>query len=366
MAVDLAIKVAHLARDFRATLDFVAYLPYELEKRIIARLGLVKIEALHSIIGAYKNELKRTMGTTKTQEIATLEGLIDRLRTDIDGGIRAARNAQVGHVLALPIAQIPEQWLFMCHSTYTILAQDLSTIETAIQAIDPAYATAPPAPALAPALLQSWALPTSLGPPGQIRFAQIYAGPWTPGLVSMVPGGHQMQDASLRVFGLRLMIRQVGLILMPFIANGGYGNLYGRLLHELALIDLYSLEEAIYQGNAPGNTASLVSEWTAVGHNGVGTLQAGQATLDPSRIGWRDDIRNKVCAHMDPNVPKSMLDPTNWPMVLNSFYQAIALLCTIAGDAADKDIRTKLLTAPVRPLSGVLGLANQPPDWANT
>ena len=59
MAVDLAKKVAHLALDFRATVQLVQFIPYELEKRIVARLGLVKIEAPYGILGAYKNELKR-------------------------------------------------------------------------------------------------------------------------------------------------------------------------------------------------------------------------------------------------------------------------------------------------------------------
>src|SRR5262245_22894891 len=139
MTIDLAKKAAHLARDFRATLQFVEFIPYELEKRIIARLGLVKIEALHSIVGAYKNKLKRSACGGRGNEIAELERLIDRLRTDIEGGIRAARNAQAGHSLTLSLKEIPEHWLFMGHLTFLILSQDIAEIEALIQSIDATY-----------------------------------------------------------------------------------------------------------------------------------------------------------------------------------------------------------------------------------
>jgi hypothetical protein len=179
MAIDLAKKVAHLARDFRATLQLVEFIPYELEKRIVARLGLVKVEALHSIVGTYKNELKRSVGETRGKEIAELERLIDRLRTDIDGGIRAARTAQAGHSLALSFREIPEHWLFMGHSTFSILSQDIAEIETLIHSIDATY-TAAPAPSVPDtSLLPAWSHPNLLGAPSALRFAQVHAGPWT-------------------------------------------------------------------------------------------------------------------------------------------------------------------------------------------
>jgi hypothetical protein len=64
-----------------------------------------------------------------------------------------------------------------------------------------------------------------------------------------------MQDASLRVLGLNIMMRQLGLLLVPLISSEGYGSVRTRLLHELALIDFFALEEAVYDGNPRGNTA---------------------------------------------------------------------------------------------------------------
>jgi hypothetical protein len=367
MAVELAKKISHLARDFRATLELVEFIPYELEKRIVARLGLVKIEALHGILGAYKNQLKRASSGSDQNKIVDLERLIERLKRDIDGGIRAARNAQAGHNLTQSFQEIPEHWLFMGHSTFSILSDDIAEIETLIQLIDANYRAAPvPLPA-APSLLLAWAHPSVLGPPNAVRFAQVYAGPWTPDVASILPGGHPMQDAGLRVLGLCIMLRQLGMVLVPMIASEGYDSVRTRLLHELAMIDLFALEEAVYEGNPRGNTTSLVAEWTAENHPAVAYLVAARGKLNQGRNQWRDQIRNKVCAHMDLDVSAAMLEMPNWPMVPQEFHDAVGQLCMFVVQAARMDIRTSIMTTPVSALKGVVGLGSiKAPNWANT
>jgi hypothetical protein len=143
-----------------------------------------------------------------------------------------------------------------------------------------------------------------------------------------------MQDASLRVLGLCIMMRQLGMVLVPILAAEGYGSVPARLLHELAVIDLFALEEAVYDGNPQGNTASLVTEWTAVDHPGIPLLLAGRATLNSTRTQWRDQTRNKVCAHMDLDVPARMLEMANWPLVPQDVHAAVEQLCQIVVQAA--------------------------------
>lgn len=367
MSVDLSQKVAHLCRDFRAVLAFVEFIPYELEKRIVARLGLVKIEALASIAGAFKNELKRSVGATKAAEVAHLETLLTQLRKDVDDGIRDNRNAQIGHSLKLSLTEIPEQWLFMGHSTFGILKSDIDDIEAAIKAIDPSYTAAAVPPLPGQAVLADWAANPELGPPGGIRFAQVYAGPWTPDIMAMMPGGSLLQDATIRVMGLRLMIRQAGLLLMPFLTRGQQDGIWSRLLMELALIDFVSLEEAVFAGNAQGGTPSLVDEWTAASHAGVNILMNGRTGLPFERLGWKDSIRNKVCAHMDLNVASSLLDMSNWPMNLGQFDRAVSDLCGFIGQAALNDIRTEFLGKRIAPVKNALKLAGlNAPKWSAT
>src|SRR5579872_5375734 len=243
MPTALNQKVAHLIRDFRAVHQLAELIEHELEKRIVARLGLIKIEALQSILGAYKNDIKRSNATAPRATVQDLEDQIRQLTKDVETGIRDARNANVGHSLALPVERIPEHWLFMGRSSFSILEQDLKDIETLLSRLDSAYSPIA-LPPFDPAIIRTWSEPSGLGPKGVVRGAFIYAGPWTPDIISVFPGNTPFQDASIRVLGLRLMLRQIGLLMRPFWLEGGPVTVWERLLLELAMIDFFSLEEA--------------------------------------------------------------------------------------------------------------------------
>ena len=102
-------------------------------------------------------------------------------------------------------------------------------------------------------------------------------------------------------------------------------------------------------------------------HPGVPFLLAENSPLNPARNQWRDQVRNKVCAHMDLDVPAAMLEMANWPVAPQAFHDAVEQLCTIVVRAAEMDVRTKLMATPATPLKGVLGLARvNAPNWADT
>jgi hypothetical protein len=368
MPVALNQKVAHVIRDFRAVHQLVESIDYELEKRIVARLGLIKIEALQSIIGAYKNEIKRTT-TAPPATIQDLEGRIRTLTKDVETGIREARNANIGHSLALPIERIPDHWLFMGRSSFSILEQDLQEIEKILSALDNSYQPATQLPVLDAGLIQSWSEPTALGAKGVIRGAFVYAGPWTPDIVALLPGNTAFQDASIRVLGLRLMLRQIGILSLPFWLAGGPVGLWEKLLLELALIDYFSLEETVFDGNSRGGTPSLLDEWSSTNpaHVGVVPLRSGRATLSPDRLKWKSDIRDKVCAHMDLDVSASLLAVANWPILLPDFHAEVERLCRMIGSAARLDIRTHWLIGPALSIPEAQQLAGPiAPRWADT
>jgi hypothetical protein len=72
MACDLNIKTARLISDFRAVFKLVEFIEHELEKRIVARLGLIKVEALIALAGAYKNEIKRNLGPSRAGAVYSI------------------------------------------------------------------------------------------------------------------------------------------------------------------------------------------------------------------------------------------------------------------------------------------------------
>lgn len=298
-----------------------------------------------------------------------MEQLLTHLRVDVESGIRDARNAQVGHSLGLPVERIPEHWLFMGHSTFSILEQDLGKIDAALRSLDSGYTGAQSLPALDPKLRDSWCAPEALGPVNSVRTALVYAGPWTPDVVSLMPGGTPFQDASLRVIGLRLMLRQLGLLILPFWQASGQVGLWERLLLELSIIDFFALEEAAFDGNLRGNTPSLVAEWSAEKppHKGAAALLASRSGLSAARIGWRDNVRNKVCAHMDQDAPASILDVANWPLSVPDLFAEIERLCGLVGSAARLDARTKYMTGPTLTWENARQIAGpNAPRWQDT
>ncbi len=348
MPVDLNIKVTRLISDFRAVLALTEFIEHELEKRIIARLGLIKIEALIAIAGTYKNEIRRNLGVRGRTAVTNLETLVTRLRTDVDTGIGNIRNAMAGHLLQLNITEIPSHWLFMGHSTYTILAQDLDQIDLEFRQLDGAYPGAITPPPPDPAFLVGWRLPNVLGPPDALRVVTMQTGLWTPDVIAQVPGGGTFQDASRRVLGLRLSIRQLGFILQPFWCLGGPVSAYERLLIELSIVDFFALEEAIYSGNVRGGTPSLIHEWASATppHAGAAYLTQFRGSLSALITGWRDNVRNKICAHMDPDIAAADLEVDRWPMNVPDFNAEVERLCRLLGAGARLDPRTRIFLAP--------------------
>ena len=139
MATDLRIKLARLIGDFNAVLTLVSFIEHELEKRIIARHGLIKVESLLSIASMYKNDIKRALPPDQKGKIVKLESMLATLRNDVDGGIREIRNNMAGHLLQMQLSSVPDNWLFMGHSTFSILSQDIEGIESEFRLLDPLY-----------------------------------------------------------------------------------------------------------------------------------------------------------------------------------------------------------------------------------
>ena len=79
MATDLRIKTARLISDFNAVLELANFIEHELEKRIIARHGLTKVESLLSIASTYKNDIKRSLPPDQKGKVSKLESMLASL-----------------------------------------------------------------------------------------------------------------------------------------------------------------------------------------------------------------------------------------------------------------------------------------------
>ena len=361
MQTDIPAKIARLIGDFWAVRELVNYIEHELEKRIVARLGLFKIDALSNLLPAYKNDLRsRYHGHRK---IGELQRLVSQLRIDHDNGIRATRHSLVGHSLHLPPERIGEGWLFLKKSSYDILTGDLHEIDRLLSSIDTTgYPGAEAAPPIPGNLRIRWRQPELLGNPEKVRHVQVYAGIWSPGVSSIVPGNTTVQDVTLRVASLMTYLLQVDRLTVP-IPFHFRPPIYRRLLYELLVSDLVALEEAVYRG-PPSNrygptTTAMVDEWqqSFQGHRGVDELHIFRAQIPVEFSSWKEDLRNKIIAHVDGGIPVESMEMNNWPINLRQFMDFVEDFSNAIFAAAKHDIATRAVFIPPTPLRNVLGLA---------
>ena len=255
----------------------------------------------------------------------------------------------------------------MGNSTYKILLGDLEALENEFSVLDPAYRRAPAAPPFNQTFFRDyWRTAPRLGDPSFAREANIQVGVWTPDIVLPAGVAATSDPASIRVLGHRLSIRQLGLILEPFWAIGGPVSVYERLICELSVVDFFAFEEAIFTGNTRSQTSSLIDEWSNLSpvHKGIDALKQVSFSI-PSQ--WRDPVRNKICAHLDQDIPASDLEVGRWPMDRHELNQKINRLCGLLEKAAVLDPRTSSMCARTLSLPRVV----QPyrpdvPRWAET
>ncbi len=361
MQTEIPAKIARLIGDFWAVAELVKYIEHELEKRIVARLGLFKIDALSNLLPVYKNDLK--LRCRRCAKVRELQRLVYQLRTDHEEGIRAIRDSLAGHSLHLNPEQIGEFWLFLKKSSYDILSGDLFEIDRVISSIDSTdYPGAEPAPPIPVDLKDHWCYPELLGHPEQVRFVQVYAGIWSPGVTAIVPGNTTDQDAGLRVAGLMTYLLQVHKLTAPMPFNFRPA-IYRRLLYELLVSDLVTLEEAVYHG-PPSNrygptTTSILDEWrqSFPNHQGIQELQNFRAQISVEFSGWKEDLRNKIIAHVDMGITIESMEMKNWPIDLRQFMDFVKCFSNTIYAAARHHIATKAIIIPPKPLNNVLGLA---------
>ena len=213
-----------------------------------------------------------------------------------------------------------------------------------------------------PAILRHhWRRPDLLGDPEQVRHVHVYAGIWSPGVSTMVPGT-TVQDVTLRVAGLMTYLLQVNRLLAP-IPFHFRPPIYRRLLYELLVSDLVALEEAVYHG-PPANkygptTTSMLDEWqqSFPNHQGVQDLRSFRVQIPAEFSNWKEDLRNKTIAHVDPGISVESMEMINWPIDLRQFMDFMDAFCNAISEAAGHDMETGVLFIPPTTLRNVLGLA---------
>lgn len=314
MSQDLPQKVARLIGDFRSIHALVDAIEHEMEKRIVARHAWVKLDALLNLVSRLKNEYRRTFCGNDGTKVAKLEALIARLRKDLEKSpITRLRDAMAAHGLQLDLKKIDEDWRFLDATTFGVLESDLLELDDELSRISGATHAAPHIIAVGPAWRGEWR--KHFGDPGVRRMVSIYPGIATADVLALIPTLNVSQDATMRAAGLATFIKQVW-ELIDVVPQGSEAD---RLLTEILLNDYLALWELLFEGDVQNDygsvDSSLLDYWRDPRDPWRGSDALEELGRNPHRHldEWRLH-RNKVTAHVDPDIPFRAMELANWPM----------------------------------------------------
>ena len=357
MARHLPGKVSRLIGDIRTLIALCELIEHELEKRIVARHIVVKLDSLLELVPRYKNELRRLRGP---QTVRMLEELLHRLRQDYErSDLPVIRDAMSAHSLKLDMHLMMDAISYAGQTVLTILTDDIEKIEAELKIIVGLDHIAAGQAQIDDAWKEFWREDNCLGDPTRPRLLTTYASIATAGVIGPMAGGHPAQDALIRAISLATNLRQCRLMLEATPVR----STAERLFAEMILNDYLALWEALFISqvrNEYGVTdLSILEHWEQDKWSGAAQLRKVSLRPHPNLEQWRSQ-RNHTTAHLDPDCDIWMIDIDHWPMDLPELINEALRLIEEFRNCAHLDIRSRLLFAPPTQLGpDVIGLSNQ-------
>jgi len=356
-AIDLAAKVSLLIGDFWAVEALATAIDHEFEKRIVARSGLLKLDSLLLLARQYKNEIRDGLAPTDRLKTRPLEQLLARLAHDHTDAIGKARDVLSAHQLLLTFGSFGELWLFMNSDVFGVLRLDLEDVDRELQSVGPTYQTGSRPPSIPGAWRDAWI--KVLGSPTETRLLSDFGGFWNPGTAGFVFGHSQFQNHNALTSGLSSRLYQTIKLATPMVEAGPESR-YRRLLAELLVADLCSLEELLYSGNSNDYGISLppLSDvWRSDKHGGAPDLLGARAHLPRNMAAIRSVVRNKIACHVDPSTPAADLELSRWPVDVQDLMEDIPVFLEKVYMASRKDPRTMPFFSPPQRLRNAAQIA---------
>lgn len=361
MARHLPGKVARLIGDFRTVHALVGLIEHELEKRMVARHGWVKLDSLVKLLPRLKNEIRNALPPQQKNTVIGLEQLIARLSRDVTGGpIAEVRDAMSAHGLKLDLSTIDKAWRFMSKTTFGVLEAELGDIDAELGRLHGKQHIPACSAQVDPAWTQIWKHEDYLGDPSVPRAMTVYP-VLGAGVLGPLPGGHPAQDALIRAVGIANYLRQQRTLLQATPK----GSEAERLFLEMMLNDLLALWEMLFTSATRNDYGpadqSLLSYWLNPSSPwaGAGCLEALRDSPHPKLQVWRNEIRNKISAHLDAELDVWKIDLSNWPATVDEVTDESVRVYNKLWECTRSDIRAKIIMLPPIPLEDVLKLSGQ-------
>jgi hypothetical protein len=367
VAKHLAGKISRIVGDFLTIGELIHQVDHEMEKRVIARHGLVKLDALLSLAPRLKNQIRDALPPNSKKEVSILEDLLSRLRNDLAGSdMETGRDAMAAHALRLDPMRIVDTWKCMGEATFGVLAIDLAEIDRELSRLSAAHPNILQYPGASASFVDPvwrvfWRQEHVLGDPSRPRLANIYPGFTTADVVAPMPGGHPAQDVTIRASGLATFLRQIRMMLQAV----GRGSEVERLFAEMMVNDYCALWELLFVSGVQNEHGQVdlcvLDHWRAEGFEGADCLERLKGQPHPDSDRWRQEIRNRTSAHVDADADIWIADLKNWPMTIDAIINEALRVIEVLRQCASLDIRSKIFFIAPQYLGGseVLRLAAQ-------
>lgn len=338
-----------------------------MEKRIIARHALVKLDALLNLLARLKNEIRSALPQVQKQDVAQLEAFIARLRNDLENSaLETGRDAMAAHALRLDLIKIVDTWKSMNATTFGVLASDLAQIDgelLRLSGLHPSLLSYPGGSASRMEIewQQFWRGESNLGDPSRPRIANIYPGLATANVVAPIPGGNAAQDATIRASGLATFLRQVRIMLQAVPR----GSEVERLFAEMMINDYCALWELLFASGVQNEHGQpdlcVLDHWHAEGFRGASSLDHLRQQPHPKFESIRQEVRNKTAAHIDADADIWSADLNNWPITIDQLVNEALRVIQELRKCAKEDIRSDIFFIRPQYLGGsqIIGLSNQ-------
>lgn len=357
MALDLDKKVARLIRDFHSIAALANTIPHEMERRIIARHAMVKLDALLLLLPRLKNEIKKS-GVNTGGNISALEALIRRLGFDYNGQeFETIRDAAAAHSLKLDLERLFKTWTHLGPTLIQVIQARLDEIEVELKAVTSGSYVSEGA--IPPATNLVAEITDILGDPKRPRIATIYPGIAIAGISGPLPGGHPLQDSLIRVVGLATFLRQV----QAMLGAASLLPAHRQLLMEIFVNDYMAMRELLFASNvqnAYGPTdVSFLKQCDAFDPSIASQIRKIEEN-PPATLSILIKVRNTITAHLDPDIPFDDLDISRWAVtegvIIDDCHKTIMAIWA----AVSSEITLKALFVPPTPLPPHLtGVASQ-------
>lgn len=357
MARHLPGKVSRLIGDIRTLIALCELIEHELEKRIVARHIVVKLDAFLKLAPRYKNELKRSH---EPQTLRTLEDRLRRLREDYEySDLPVIRDAMSAHALKLDLPRATDATRYAGQTVLTILADDIEEIEAGLKAVVGRHHIAAGQTQVDTTWTEFWQRDDCLGDPNRPRLVTTCASLATAGVVAPMAGGHPAQDAFIRAVSLATNLRQCRLMLEATPVR----STAERLFAEMMLNDYLAFWEVLFVSGVRNDYGvsdlSVVEHWEQDQWGGAAQLR--QLSLRPhDRLEQLRTQRNRTTAHLDPDCDIWIIDIDQWPMDLPALINEALRLIEAVRRCANLDVRSRFLFTPPTQLGPeIVGLAAQ-------